>query len=313
MKIIAGLRNSKLSQVQSQLVFDALARLDESIVIDRVLMSSSGDKKRDLDKGAERDKRDWIVEIEEAVLNGQVDFAIHSAKDVPVDVNSLTMLIPLLQRAEPRDALVISKRAGVSNFSDLPDGARIGTSSLRRACQLTKLRDNLSVEELRGNVPTRLRKLDEEGRFDAIVLAAAGLIRLGYEDRINDLFSPFQLTPAVCQGILVAQCLKSRADVVKVLEKLQEYATTACFLAERQVIKCLEADCNSAVGVYAEILGESLVVKGEVLDPLGELTSIKISAEGSLNQAREIGQRLGAELLESGCRRLLDRRNPEAS
>jgi hydroxymethylbilane synthase len=227
-------RRSALALAQAQLVADLLGGAQ------LVTLTTTGDRHRDVD-----DKREWIAELEDALLAGEADLAVHSAKDVPADLADGLVLAGAPRRADPRDAL-----CGAGSLDALPRGARIGTSSLRREAALRAVRPDLDVHELRGNVDTRLRRL-HEGGFDAIVLALAGLQRLGRADEAGGALD--EVLPAAGQGTLA---LEARADDERVLEAvgaIADQVATTCLRCERALVRELGADCRTPVGALAEL------------------------------------------------------------
>lgn len=228
-------RGSALALAQARLVADALGGAE------LVTLTTTGDRRRDVD-----DKREWILELEDALLRGEADLAVHSAKDVPADLAEGLVLAGAPRRADPRDAL-----CGATSLRELPDGARVGTSSLRRQAALLAVRPDIEVLELRGNVDTRLRRL-REGDFDAIVLALAGLQRLGREDEAGGALD--ELLPAAGQGTLA---LEARADddaMLRAVETITDAETLECLRCERALVRELGADCRTPVGALATVV-----------------------------------------------------------
>lgn len=229
-----GTRGSALALAQANWVAEQLTAETELITI-----TTSGDR-----GVAVEDKSRWVSELERALLDGRIDVAVHSAKDVPAELADGLELVAIPPRADPRDAI-----CGASSLRELPEGARVGTSSLRRAAQLRAARDDLEVVPVRGNVDTRLRKL-AEGQYDALVLAVAGLRRLGHEpDGVLD-----ELVPAAGQGALALE-----AQLGLELGDLSDPDATTCVLAERELTRRLEASCNTPVGAYAHPAGEDRI------------------------------------------------------
>jgi hydroxymethylbilane synthase len=232
--IRVGTRGSALALAQASWVAE---RLEDEAQL--VTIATGGDRGE-----AREDKSRWVSELERALLDDRIDIAVHSAKDVPAELPDGLELAAIPERADPRDAI-----CGAEGLSELPPGARVGTSSLRRAAQLRAMRDDLEVVDVRGNVDTRLRKL-AEGQFDALVLAAAGLRRLGREpDGVLD-----ELVPAAGQGALAIE-----ARVGAELAALSDLNATTCVLAERELTRALEASCNTPVGANARSLADGLI------------------------------------------------------
>jgi hydroxymethylbilane synthase len=226
-------RGSALALAQAQWVAERLNPPAELVPI-----VTSGDRRRAVD-----DKREWVLELEEALLNGEADLAVHSAKDVPVERPETLTLVAAPPRANPLDAL-----CGAASLDDLPEGARVGTSSLRRIAQLRARRPDVEVVEVRGNVDTRLRKL-ADGEVDALILAAAGLERLGRADEAGALLD---FVPAAGQGTLMVEARAGDITAREATAHLHDEAAGAALAAEREVVARLGADCRSAVGVHAE-------------------------------------------------------------
>lgn len=300
MDIRIATRKSALALWQAQHVADRLLALDDVDNVDLVPLSTRGDEI--LDKSLQKigGKGLFIKELEVAMQAGDADIAVHSMKDVPAEMPDGFCLAAILERANHADALV-GRNGWV--FDSLPDGARIGSSSLRRQAQLKLMRPDLNIEPLRGNVNTRLSKLDS-GAFDAIILAAAGLERLGLDHYISQQFTPDQMLPAAAQGVIGIECLASRHDLRKILEKLNHEATVRTTLAERAIARTLEASCQSPVATYATIDGDQMTITALVAMPDGS-RSIRDSLLGPADDAEQLGTALAGRLLESGAGELL--------
>jgi hydroxymethylbilane synthase len=239
----------------------------------------------------------FTKEIEEALLDGRADLAVHSLKDLPTELPDGLVLAAVPEREDPRDA-VVGKR-----LADLPAGARVGTSSLRRSAQLRKLRPDLVIESVRGNLDTRLRKLDE-GQYDAILLAAAGLKRLGWGDRIAEILDAETMCSAVGQGALAIETRASGAgfDAVQALDHAD---THSAVMAERGVLGALGGGCQVPIGAHATVECGMLRLVGLVASPEGDEV-IRGESQGAASNAESLGRALGNELLERGARRILD-------
>ena len=231
---------------------------------------------------------------------GEADIAVHSMKDVPAEMPEGFCLAAMLKRANHADALV---SPGGKQLADLPEGALIGSSSLRRQAQLRMLRPDLAIEPLRGNVNTRLAKLDA-GDYDAIILAAAGLERLGFDDRISYQFTPDEMLPAAAQGVVGIECLEAATELREVLAQLNHAASVRTTLAERAIARVLEASCQSPVATYARLDGDAMTVTALVALPDGS-EHIRDSVEGPAHDAEALGERLAGRLLEQGAAELL--------
>jgi hydroxymethylbilane synthase len=239
----------------------------------------------------------FTKEIEEAILDGRADLAVHSLKDLPTELPAGLAIAAIPQREDPRDA-VIGRR-----LTELEAGQTVGTSSLRRAAQLRRLRPDLRLESIRGNVDTRLRKLDE-GQYAAIVLASAGLRRLGWTDRIAEILAPETMCPAVGQGALA---IETRADgpAREVCAALDHAETHAAVASERAFLSALGGGCQLPIGAYARLEGEILRLRGLVIAPDGS-RCVEGDRTGAAQSAEELGAALGADLLARGARALLD-------
>ncbi|MEE9452711.1 MAG: hydroxymethylbilane synthase [Gammaproteobacteria bacterium] len=237
----------------------------------------------------------FVKELENALLNGQADIAVHSMKDVPVALIDELILPVVCQRTEPHDAFVSNK---YTNFDELPSGAIVGTSSLRRQCQLMFLRDDLNTQALRGNINTRLAKLDA-GEFDAIILAAVGLQRLGLSDRIQQIFDFDQMLPAAGQGALAIECRIGDQPTLDLISALNHEQTAICVQAERQICDILGGNCHTPVAAYAEIFQDELIVKGLVGYPDGS-EIVRSQVSGTIAQAKDLGTQVGQQLLQQG-------------
>lgn len=307
MKITVGARGSLLSTTQVALVVDALSLCIPNFESTFIPITTSGDKRQTKEQKVS-DKFEWVLEIEQALLAGKIDLAIHSAKDVPVEIAPKTEISPVLPRATPMDVLVVSRRISESCSSIeasvqkvLSAGAVIGTSSLRRKAELLRMFPGVQVTEFGGNVPTRIEKLDS-GAADAMVIAAAGLQRLSLEDRIAYVFSPHEMLPAVNQGILVVQYRSVDSELRDIVSSISLYDVIRCFQAERKLVATLGADCRSCVGVLADCVGPELRLRARVLSPDG---GVVIEGEEQGESPQQLGTKLGARLLQKGARGLL--------
>jgi hydroxymethylbilane synthase len=291
-----GTRGSALALAQAELMARALARPASGLEVEIVPITTSGDaaNRRSAPLG---DKSRFVKELEDSLLRGDVDLAVHSAKDVPGALPDGLAIVGVPERADPRDAL-----CGANSIAELPEGARVGTSSLRRRAQLLALRPDLQVEDLHGNVDTRLGRL-ARGDFDALVLAAAGLARLGLEE--GEPLPVDDLTPAPGQGCLA---LEARSDDERAAELARLVTDRSALLrltAERAVVSGLEATCRTPVGAHSELDGDRLVLSSFVGLPDGS-TWIRDAVEGDPEDPAALGARAAARLLTAGARDLLD-------
>ena len=264
-----------------------------------VIIRTSGDRFVDRSLSEIGGKGLFVKEIEEALLGETADLAVHSAKDLPGQLPKGLCISAFPIRADPRDALVSRDGLGLS---ELPEGARIGTSSARRREQLLVNRQDIFIEPLRGNVGTRLSKL-VEGQYDALVLACAGLDRLSLSDKITERISPDLILPAAGQGSLA---IETREDdpVSALVKKLNHEETALRVIAERAVLLTLGGDCNVPIGAYSEIHGSRLVLRGLLVN-YDERTIIRVTESGNKNDASAIGELVGQNLLSQGGREVM--------
>lgn len=300
MNIRIATRKSALALWQAEHVAALLRELDAVDQVELVPMSTRGDEV--LDKSLQKigGKGLFIKELEVAMLEGRADIAVHSMKDVPADMPEGFVLAAVLERANPFDALVSGP---AYDLAGLPEGARVGSSSLRRQAQILAHRPDLSIEPLRGNVNTRLAKLDS-GEFDAIVLACAGLERLGMHDRIGTALAPEQVLPAAAQGVVGIECRGDQADLIRTLTELQDADSLSTTTAERAVARRLEANCQSPVASYATLDGNELTLISLVASADGA-TILRDSVSGERDAAERLGLELADRLLERGAAGLL--------
>ena len=300
MKVRIATRKSALALWQAEHAATLLRSLPEVDGVELVPMSTRGDEV--LDKSLQKigGKGLFIKELEVAMLEGRADIAVHSMKDVPADLPEGFCLAAVLARANPFDALVSAK---VSALSELPQGALVGSSSLRRQAQLLAIRPDLVVRPLRGNVNTRLEKLDR-GDYDAIILACAGLERLGMKDRIAAALSPDEILPAASQGVVGIECRADNAPLRELLLKLQDATAHDTTTAERAVARRLEADCQSPIASFATVDGASLTLTSLVASADGTRI-LRESTSGSTADAAQLGLNLAERLLSQGAADLL--------
>lgn len=301
MKVRIATRKSALALWQANHVAAILQALPEISSTELVPMSTKGDEILDRSLQKIGGKGLFIKELEMAMQNGVADLAVHSMKDVPAEIPAGFFLAAMMKRANCRDALIT--RSG-EKLNDLPQGASIGTSSLRRQAQLKMLRPDVRVTPLRGNVNTRLEKL-ENGDYDAIVLAAAGLERLGLEHHIAQQFSVSEMLPAAAQGVLGIECLENNPALRELLAQLTDISTARTTDAERAIARVLQASCQSPVAAYATIDNETLTLTALVAHPDGT-RSVKDVISGDARDAASLGEALAARLLDNGARELLD-------
>lgn len=301
MQLRIATRKSELALWQARHVAEKLKSIAEVTQVELVPMSTRGDEILDRSLQKIGGKGLFIKELEQALQDGKADLAVHSMKDVPADMPDGFCIAAVLRRANPSDALVTTDNSGLQS---VPQGGRIGSSSLRRQAQLRALRPDIVVEPLRGNVNTRLAKL-ERGEYDAIVLASAGLQRLGMASRIAEEFSPEHMLPAAAQGVLGIECLQDREDLRSLLVQLEDAATRTTTLAERAVARALQASCQSPVASYATLAGEEICLQALVASADGT-TILRESAKAAACDAEALGIEVATRLLERGAGALLE-------
>ncbi len=299
-RIRLGSRGSKLALWQAEFVqFEIERKTGRKVEITRI--KTTGDMILDVPLARVGGKGLFVKEIEEALLSGSIDLAVHSMKDVPTDLPDGLTIIAITRREDPRDAFLSVK---YRKFMDLPRGAKLGTSSLRRQTQLLGLRPDLSVETLRGNLDTRIRKM-EEGRFDAIILAAAGLRRLGWEAKITQYIPEEMSLPAIGQGALGIEIRSDDQDTREAVSFLDDRDTAFAVRAERGFLKRLEGGCQVPIASYGTTEGDGIFLQGMVGRPDGS-EIIRGSARGSVSDPEGLGVTLAEQLLDRGAKEILD-------
>lgn len=293
-------RQSPLALWQAEHIKARLQALHPGLAVELVKFVTQGDKILDTPLAKIGGKGLFVKELENALLDGRADLAVHSMKDVPMDLPDNLMLAVICERENPFDAFVSNQ---YSSLDDLPQGARLGTSSLRRKSQLQAYRPDLSIIDLRGNVGTRLSKLDV-GDYDAIILAAAGLKRLQLETRIKQILPPDLSLPAVGQGALGLECRSNDQAVLKLIAPLSDATTSICIKAERAFNRTLQGGCQVPIAGFAVLENEQLVMQGRVGSPDGQQL-LKAEVHGAPEQAEQLGQQLAEALLEQGAGELL--------
>ena len=303
--ISIGTRGSKLALWQTNWVKGELERLQPGLRVNIEIISTKGDRVLDvsLPKLGEQGKGLFTKELEEAIHERRVDLAVHSLKDLPTELPAGLHVGAISVREDVRDALVA--REGIAGFSDLPHNALVGTSSLRRQAQIRAARPDLRLEPIRGNVDTRLRKLDE-GEFDAIVLAAAGLHRLGFAERITEHLSMELVLPAVGQGALAIETRSDDAAINEIVSKLNHEATRLACQAERAFLKGLGGGCLVPIAAHAEVAEATLTLAGLVASTDGSEV-VRGNVAGPSREAERLGQRLAEELIAQGADQILAR------
>ena len=295
-----GSRGSKLALWQAEFIqFEIERRTGRKVEITRI--KTTGDMILDVPLARVGGKGLFVKEIEEALLSGVIDLAVHSMKDVPTELPDRLAIVAITRREDPRDAFLSVK---YRKFEELPPGAKLGTSSLRRQTQLLGLRPDLSVETLRGNLDTRIRKM-EEGRYDAIILAAAGLRRLGWEAKITEYISEEMSLPAIGQGALGIEIRVDDRDTREAVSFLNDRDTAFAVRAERGFLKRLEGGCQVPIASYGRTEGDGIFLEGMVGRPDGS-EIIRGNARGSTSDPEALGAGLAEQLLARGAKEILD-------
>lgn len=298
--LVLGTRGSKLAVHQSEWVQAQLKQLAPQVTVTLRRIHTSGDKILDVPLAKIGGKGLFVKEIEEALLSGEIDLAVHSMKDVPTELPDGLDLLCVPFREDPRDALI--SREG-RRFHELPQGAKVGTSSLRRQAQLLQARPDLSIGMLRGNLDTRLKKL-REGQFDAIVLAAAGLRRLGWEREITEYLAPEISLPAIGQGALGIEGRRDDLFVRSLLSGLEHAPTRTMVLAERALLHRLQGGCQVPIAAHATLAGSDVTLEGLVASVDGK-TIIRDMVRGTVADPESMGVQLAERLLARGGDKIL--------
>ncbi|HVL00861.1 MAG TPA: hydroxymethylbilane synthase [Dongiaceae bacterium] len=295
-------RQSPLALWQAEFVKAQLIQYHPGLQVELVTMKTKGDVILDTPLAKVGGKGLFVKELEVAMLEHRADIAVHSMKDVPVDFPEGLGLAVICEREDPRDAFVSNHYA---NFDELPQGARVGTCSLRRQSQIRSRRPDLQILDLRGNVNSRLQKLDD-GQFDAIILACAGLKRLGFESRIRAALPPELSLPAVGQGAVGIECRLDDTRTLQLLEPLRHADTTTRVLAERAMNNRLEGGCQVPIAGYAELQGDQIWLRGLVGEPDGSQL-VQHEIRGAVADAEALGRQLAERLLADGAAEILRR------
>ncbi|AUX85571.1 MULTISPECIES: hydroxymethylbilane synthase [Acinetobacter] len=293
-------RQSPLALWQAEFIRSCLEERNADLKVELVTFVTQGDKILDTPLAKIGGKGLFVKELEAALLDGRADLAVHSMKDVPMALPEGLSLAVICEREDPFDAFVSNHYA---NFNDLPQGAKVGTSSLRRKCQILKQRPDLEIIDLRGNVGTRLSKLDA-GLYDAIILASAGLKRLGLSERIRHTLPASVSLPAVGQGALGLECRENDQQVLDLIQPLLHMETSACVRAERAFNAYLEGGCQVPIAGYATLHADELHIEGRVGSVDGA-TLLVAELRGPVVQAEQLGEALAQQLLELGAGELL--------
>jgi len=299
--LVIGTRGSPLAIWQAEHVAARLGETCPGLSVRLERIRTTGDRILDVPLAQVGGKALFVKEIEEALLSGRIDLAVHSMKDVPTDLPERLGICCITRREDPRDAFLSVNHA---RFEDLPKGARVGTSSLRRQTQLLGMRPDLSIGQLRGNLDTRIRKM-EEGQYDAIILAAAGLLRLGWDGKIRQFLSVDVSVPAIGQGALGIEIRNDDEGTREAVAFLDDRETSLAVRAERGFLKRLEGGCQVPIAAHGTVSGISVSLSGLIGKPDGSLI-LRGSRSGSDLEPEAIGVALAEELLSRGGREILD-------
>ena len=289
-------RESPLAMWQAEHVRSELMKWHPGLSVELVAMTTQGDRILDTPLFTVGGKGLFIKELEHSLLNGSADIAVHSMKDVTIDLPEGLALPVIMKRADPRDVFISNH---YQSLDELPEGSTVGTSSMRRRCQLHAYRPDLKLKDLRGNVGTRLRKLDED-QFDAIVLAAAGVTRLGFEERIREYLEPEVMLAAIGQGAIGIETRANDPAVMNIIEPLDDALTKTQLIAERAFSRKLYGGCQLPIAAHAQIRGKQLVIRGLVGSPDGK-TIITDELDGLTENAEMLGLQLAQILLNKGA------------
>jgi hydroxymethylbilane synthase len=296
-----GTRGSMLALWQANHIKTRIEKNSPHVTVELVKIKTTGDKILDVPLAKVGGKSLFVKEIEEALLDANVDLAVHSMKDVPTVIPEGLKIAVATEREDPRDALVSTKGR---KFADLPEGALIGTSSLRRQAQVLNIRPDLRIEGLRGNLDTRLRKVSE-GAFDAIILAVAGLKRMRWDDRITECLDPTLMIPAVGQGALGIEVREGDAKTQELIAFLNHRQTAAAVSGERAFLEKLEGGCQVPIGAHGIVDGENMTIKGFVASTDGK-SVIRGEVSGLMAESVKLGQNLAQDLLARGAGDILE-------
>lgn len=299
-RVVLGSRGSKLALRQAELVRLNLLNQQPLLDISIKVIKTTGDKIHDSPLSKIGDKGLFVKELEEALLREEIDVAVHSCKDIPSELPDGLILAACTNREDPRDVII-----SMNNMSlhDLPRGAIIGTSSLRRTCQVKALRPDLNIKSIRGNLDTRLLKLEQDD-YDAIILAAAGVLRLGHESKISEYLPLTSCIPAVGQGVICLEIKKSRTDIWKLLQSINNPKSYTEITVERSFLSVIGGGCQIPVGANANLIDNHITLNGFIGDLHGEQI-VKGTKEGKPSEAKEIGIKLAQFLLDNGGKSIL--------
>lgn len=299
--LIIGTRGSQLALWQANWVKSEIEKNFPGTSVSLEIIKTKGDKILDVPLAKVGGKGLFVKEIEDALLEKRVDLAVHSMKDMPAEIPEGLCIAAIPERENPLDVLI--SRNGLK-IDELPEGAKIGTSSLRRMSQIAAIRPDLQILSLRGNLDTRIKKL-EAGEFDAIILAAAGVRRLGLSEKISQYIDPQIMLPASGQGALCIETRENDPKTAEIVRSLNHETTASAVIAERAFLHRLEGGCQVPIAAHAKVNGDSIEMEGLVSDVKGTII-FKSALTGKTDEAAEIGRKLAEILLEKGAKKILD-------
>ena len=301
--LVIGSRGSKLALWQAEQARQRLLDLNRQIDVRIEIIKTTGDVKND-PLSVIGGKGVFTKELEDALLDGRIDLAVHSLKDLPTVLPDRLSISAICEREDARDALVLRSNFENASLAGLPAGAVVGTSSQRRLSQLKGLRGDVEVKDLRGNVDTRIRKLDE-GQYDAVILATAGLVRLGLQERISARIAVTEMLPAVGQGAVAIETRSDNEAAVAATRKLDHRETRVACLAERAFLRSLGGGCQFPIAAHAVVDGDTLKLDGLVARPDGS-EILRDSLSGPVNDSERLGAQLAEHMLSQGAKSLLN-------
>lgn len=306
-KLVLGSRGSKLALWQTNYVAGLLEKSFPTLELEIKIIETTGDAILDTALSKIGDKGLFTKQIEEKLLNEEIDLAVHSLKDLPTQLPAGLKIGAVSSRETPNDVLISAK---YSSIDELPQNAKVATGSLRRKSQILAYRHDLQISEIRGNVPTRIRKF-EESDLDAMILAFAGVHRLGLDSYIKQVITPDIMLPAVGQGVVAIEIRENDDETANLLARLNDESTEKCILAERSFLRCLEGGCQVPIGGFATIQNEELLLQGFVGDLSGSVT-LRESINGNAIEAISLGRQLAEKMIEMGASKLLSETRSEA-
>lgn len=298
--ITIGSRGSRLAVIQAESVASAFRKLDAHLGVQIRTFTTQGDRHRDAQLHQMGGEGVFVRELEDALLGGVIDIAVHSLKDLPTQVPSGLRLAAVMERVDPRDVLISVR----GKLSDLPPGSRIGTDSIRRSIQLSNYRPDVEVSAIRGNVDTRIRKV-LQGEFDGAILAAAGIIRLGWKEKVTEYLSMEHFLPSAGQGALGIQVRSDDSEVTKLVSLINHEPTWRCVTAERTFLRSMGGGCRAPIAALCTPDGDVLRLRGMVADVRG-ITILHASEEGRCTEPEEVGTKLAHRMAEMGASTLLE-------